>query len=51
MFSWLAEKMIARNMEAIRAGDIKPTTMLYADDVSFSFPGDRRFSFRRLGNM
>jgi hypothetical protein len=23
MLSWLAEKMIARNMKAIRAGDIK----------------------------
>ena len=26
MFSWLAGKLIAHNMKAIRAGDIKPTT-------------------------
>ncbi len=32
MFSWLAEKLIVHNVKAIRAGDIKPTTLLYADD-------------------
>lgn len=40
MLSWLAEKMIARNMKAIRAGDPGPTVALYSDDVKFSFPGD-----------
>jgi ketosteroid isomerase-like protein len=44
MLSWLAEKLIAHNMKAIRAGDIKPTTALYADDVRFSFPGDSSFA-------
>jgi ketosteroid isomerase-like protein len=44
MFSWLAEKLIAHNMKAIRDGDIKPTTVLYADDVKFSFPGDSSFA-------
>ena len=44
MFSWLAEKLIAHNMKAIRAGDIKPTTLLYADDVRFKFPGDSSFA-------
>jgi ketosteroid isomerase-like protein len=44
MLSWLAEKMIARNMKAIRAGDLKPTVALYADDVKFSFPGDSSFA-------
>jgi ketosteroid isomerase-like protein len=44
MFSWLAEKLIAHNMKAIRAGDIKPTTVLYADDVRFSFPGESSFA-------
>ena len=44
MLSWLAEKMIARNMKAIRAGDLKPTVALYADDVRFSFPGDSSFA-------
>lgn len=44
MLSWLAEKMIAHNMKAIRAGDLKPTVALYADDVKFSFPGDSSFA-------
>ena len=54
MFSWLAEKLIARNMKAIRTGDIKPTTLLYAEDVRFSFPGDSSFAaepqIRRISN-
>jgi ketosteroid isomerase-like protein len=44
MLSWLAEKMIARSMKALRAGDIEPTTALYADEVRFSFPGDNSFA-------
>ncbi len=44
MFSWLAEKMIARNMKAIRAGDTGPTTAMYADDVRFYFPGKSSFA-------
>ena len=44
MLSWLAEKMIARSMKAIRAGDIGPTTALYADDVRFTFPGRSSFA-------
>ncbi len=44
MLSWLAGKMIARNMKAIREGDIGPTTALYAADVKFHFPGDSSFA-------
>lgn len=44
MLSWLAEKMIAHNMKAIRAGDLKPTVALYSDDVRFSFPGVSSFA-------
>jgi ketosteroid isomerase-like protein len=44
MLSWLAEKMISRSMKAIRAGDLGPTLLLYADDVKFSFPGDSSFA-------
>jgi ketosteroid isomerase-like protein len=44
MLSWLAGKMIARNMSAIRAGDTGPTVALYDDDVSFVFPGDSSFA-------
>ena len=40
MLSWLAGKMIARNMKAIRAGDLEPTLAMDAEDVRFRFPGD-----------
>jgi ketosteroid isomerase-like protein len=40
MLSWLAKKMIARNMARASAGDIAPTLRLDADDVRFRFPGD-----------
>ncbi|HUB99275.1 MAG TPA: hypothetical protein VMS11_05570 [Solirubrobacterales bacterium] len=44
MLSWLAGKMIARNMAAIRAGDLGPTLALEADDIKFTFPGDSSFA-------
>jgi hypothetical protein len=44
MLSWLAGKMIARNMKAIRAGDTGPTVAMYADDVEFHFPGESSFA-------
>jgi hypothetical protein len=44
MLSWLAGKMIARNMAAIRAGDLGPTLALEADDIEFTFPGDSSFA-------
>jgi ketosteroid isomerase-like protein len=44
MLSWLAEKMIARNMKSIRAGDVGPTLAMDADDVKFTFPGKSSFS-------
>lgn len=40
MLSWLAKKMIARNMAKASAGDLGPTLRLDADDVRFRFPGD-----------
>ena len=40
MLSWLAKKMIARNMARASAGDIGPTLKMDADDVRFRFPGD-----------
>ena len=42
MLSWLAEKMIARNMRSIRAGDPGPTLAMDADDVKFTFPATAR---------
>jgi ketosteroid isomerase-like protein len=40
MLSWLAKKMIARNMARASAGDIGPTLKMDAEDVRFRFPGD-----------
>jgi ketosteroid isomerase-like protein len=40
MLSWLAKKMIARNMAQASAGNIEPTLKMDARDVRFRFPGD-----------
>lgn len=44
MLSWLAGKMIARNMSSMRAGDIGPTLAMDAEDIKFSFPGESSFA-------
>jgi ketosteroid isomerase-like protein len=44
MLSWLAKKMIARNMRAASVGDIGPTLKLDAKDVRFRFPGDNSWA-------
>jgi len=44
MLSWLAGKMIARNMRSMREGDPGPTVAMYPDDVRFRFPGDSSFA-------
>jgi hypothetical protein len=44
MLSWLAGKMIARNMKSIRAGDAGPTLAMDADDIKFAFPGESSFA-------
>lgn len=44
MLSWLAGKMIARNMAAVRGGDLESTLAMDAEDVRFSFPGDSSFA-------
>jgi hypothetical protein len=40
MLSWLAKKMIARNMAQASAGNIEPTLKMDAREVRFRFPGD-----------
>jgi ketosteroid isomerase-like protein len=40
MLSWLAKKIIARNMTRASAGDLGPTLKMDAEDVRFRFPGD-----------
>ncbi len=44
MLSWLAEKMISRNMRRMSAGDPGPTVQMYAEDVEFRFPGDNSWA-------
>lgn len=44
MLSWLAEKMIGRNMAAVRDGDLESTLAMDAEDVRFTFPGDSSFA-------
>ncbi len=49
MLSWLAKRMIARNMERARAGDITPTLRMDAEDVKFRFPGDSSWATELQG--
>lgn len=44
MLSWLAKKLIARNMAKASEGDLGPTLRMDADDVRFRFPGDSSWS-------
>ena len=37
--SWLAKKVISRNLRALNRGDIRPTLRMDAPDVHFRFPG------------
>lgn len=37
--SWLAKKVITRNLEALNRGDVRPTLRMEARDVRFHFPG------------
>jgi ketosteroid isomerase-like protein len=49
MLSWLANKMIARNMARASAGDIGPTLKMDAKDVRFRFPGDSSWATELQG--
>jgi ketosteroid isomerase-like protein len=40
LLSWLAKKMIARNMAQVSTGNIQPLLKMDAKDVRFRFPGD-----------
>jgi len=37
--SWLAKRIITRNLKALNEGDIRPTLRMEARDVHFRFPG------------
>ncbi len=49
MLSWLAKKMISRNMAKAREGDIGPTLQMDAEDVRFRFPGDSSWAVELEG--
>jgi hypothetical protein len=51
MLSWLAKKMIARNMERAGAGDIGPTLKMDAENVRFRFPGDSSWATELEGKQ
>jgi ketosteroid isomerase-like protein len=44
MRSWLAMRILSRNMARLRAGDYGPTLRLDARDVRFRFPGDNSWA-------
>ena len=49
MRSWIAKKVLSRNMARIRAGDTGPTLRLDARDVCFRFPGDSSWATELQG--
>jgi ketosteroid isomerase-like protein len=44
MLSWLAKKLVSYVMGQTRKGNIRPTLMLDAPDVTLTFPGDNSWS-------
>lgn len=44
MFSWLNKQLVSWLMARTRAGDIRPTVMLDAEDIRFVFPGANSWS-------
>jgi ketosteroid isomerase-like protein len=49
MLSWLAKKLISRNMARLREGDAGPTLRLDARDVRFRFPGESSWAAELIG--
>jgi hypothetical protein len=49
MLSWLARRMIARNMAEARRGNITPTLRMDAEDVRFRFPGNNSWATELQG--
>lgn len=44
MYSWLAKRIMSRNMARVRAGDYRPVLRMEANDVRFRFPGDNSWA-------
>jgi ketosteroid isomerase-like protein len=49
MFSWLAKKMLDRNLARLNAGDYGPALRMDADDIRFRFPGDSSWATELQG--
>ena len=49
MLSWLAKKVICRDLERVRAGDYRPLLRRDAADVRFRFPGDNSWATELQG--
>jgi ketosteroid isomerase-like protein len=49
MLSWLAKKLLARNMARLRAGDYRPQLKMVAKDVRFRFPGSSSWATELQG--
>ena len=49
MRSWLAKKILSRNMARLRAGDPRPLLRLDAKDIRFRFPGDSSWATELQG--
>jgi ketosteroid isomerase-like protein len=49
MLSWLAKRMVSRNMARLRDGDYKPLLRLDARDIRFRFPGDSSWATELQG--
>ena len=47
--SWLAKRLISFLMQRTRAGDVRPTLMFDAPDVTLTFPGQNSWSGEHRG--
>jgi ketosteroid isomerase-like protein len=43
MLSWMVKSMIRRAYAHVNAGEVEPVLKLFADDVTFTFPGNNRW--------
>lgn len=51
MLSWVAKRILSRNMARLRAGDPRPLLRLDAKDVRFRFPGDSSWAIDLQGKQ
>ena len=51
MLSWVAKRLLSRNMARLRAGDYRPLLRMDAPDVRFRFPGDSSWATELQGRQ